>query len=67
MPTDSVSWHVYVPDQVALFSGRGIALREVKGVRNHSQFEIVDDLEAALEQFRLIANDLGGDSVEKVT
>ena len=34
-------------------NGRG------KGVRNHSQFEIVDDLEAALEQFRLIANDLG--------
>jgi type I restriction enzyme M protein len=24
--------------------------------------EIVDDLEAALEQFRLIANDLGGES-----
>jgi hypothetical protein len=41
--------------------------REGKGVRNHSQFEIVDDLEAALEQFRLIANDLGSDSSEKVT
>ena len=24
--------------------------------------EIVDDLEAALEQFRLIANDLGGET-----
>ena len=29
--------------------------------------EIVDDLEAALEQFRLIANDLGGEPSEKVT
>ena len=29
--------------------------------------EIVDDLEAALEQFRLIANDLGGETSEKVT
>ena len=29
--------------------------------------EIVDDLEAALEQFRLIANDLGNDTSEKVT
>jgi hypothetical protein len=29
--------------------------------------EIVDDLEAALEQFRLIANDLGGESSEKTT
>ena len=29
--------------------------------------EIVDDLEAALEQFRLIANDLGSDTLEKVT
>jgi hypothetical protein len=29
--------------------------------------EIVDDLEAALEQFRLIANDLSGDTSEKVT
>jgi len=29
--------------------------------------EIVDDLEAALEQFRLIANDLGGEEPEKVT
>jgi hypothetical protein len=29
--------------------------------------EIVDDLEAALEQFRLIANDLGSDTTEKVT
>lgn len=29
--------------------------------------EIVDDLEAALEQFRLIANDLGGDSSGKTT
>ena len=29
--------------------------------------EIVDDLEAALEQFRLIANDLGRDASEKVT
>ena len=29
--------------------------------------EIVDDLEAALEQFRLIANDLGSDTSEKVT
>jgi len=28
---------------------------------------IVDDLEAALEQFRLIANDLGSDTSEKVT
>jgi type I restriction enzyme M protein len=28
--------------------------------------EIVDDLEAALEQFRLIANDLGSDTSEKV-
>jgi type I restriction enzyme M protein len=28
--------------------------------------EIVDDLEAALEQFRLIANDLGNESEEKV-
>jgi len=27
----------------------------------------VDDLEAALEQFRLIANDLGSDTSEKVT
>jgi len=31
------------------------------------QFEIVDDLESALEQFRLIANDLGSDTSEKVT
>ncbi len=38
-----------------------------KGVSNHSQFEIVDDLEAALEQFRPIANDLGSDTSEKVT
>jgi hypothetical protein len=29
--------------------------------------EIVDDLKAALEQFRLIANDLGSDTSEKVT
>jgi hypothetical protein len=29
--------------------------------------EIVDDLEAALEQFRLIANDLGSDTSEKMT
>lgn len=58
MPPDSVSWHVCTRDSLALFSGRGIALREGKGVRNHSQFEIVDDLEAALEQFRLIARDL---------
>ena len=29
--------------------------------------EIVDDLEAALEQFRLIANDLGSESPEKTT
>ncbi len=29
--------------------------------------EIVDDLEAALEQFRLIANDLSSDTSEKVT
>jgi len=29
--------------------------------------EIVDDLEAALEQFWLIANDLGSDTSEKVT
>ena len=29
--------------------------------------EIVDDLESALEQFRLIANDLGSDASEKVT
>jgi type I restriction enzyme M protein len=29
--------------------------------------EIVDDLEAALEQFRLIANDLGNESEKKVT
>ena len=29
--------------------------------------DIVDDLEAALEQFRLIANDLGSDTSEKVT
>jgi type I restriction enzyme M protein len=29
--------------------------------------EIVDDLEAALEQFRLIANDLGGDLSDKAT
>ncbi len=29
--------------------------------------EIVDDLEAALEQFRLIANDLGSESAEKTT
>jgi hypothetical protein len=28
---------------------------------------LVDDLEAALEQFRLIANDLGSDTSEKVT
>ena len=28
--------------------------------------EIVDDLEAALEQFRLIANDLDSDTSEKV-
>ena len=27
--------------------------------------EIVDDLEAALEQFRLIANDLGSEPPEK--
>jgi hypothetical protein len=40
---------------------------EGKGVRNHSQFEIVADLEAALQQFRLIANDLGSDASEKVT
>jgi hypothetical protein len=46
-----------------------------KGVRNHFPElvlniiaqEIVDDLEAALEQFRLIANDLGSDTSEKVT
>ena len=37
-----------------------------KGVRSHSQFEIVDDLEAALEQFRLIANDLGSEPPEKM-
>ena len=42
-------------------------IRRNKGVRNHSQSEIVDDLEAALEQFRLIANDLGSDASEKVT
>ena len=29
--------------------------------------EIVDDLESALEQFRLIANDLDSDTSEKVT
>ena len=29
--------------------------------------EIVDDLEVALEQFRLIANDLGSESSEKTT
>jgi len=29
--------------------------------------EIVDDLEAALEQYRLIANDLGSDTSVKVT
>ena len=29
--------------------------------------EIVDDLEAALEQFRLIANDLGEEPSEKMT
>jgi len=29
--------------------------------------EIVDDFEAALEQFRLIANDLGSESTEKTT
>ncbi len=29
--------------------------------------EIVDDLEAALEQFRLIANDLGSEPLEKIT
>jgi hypothetical protein len=28
--------------------------------------EIVDDLEAALEQFRLIANDLGSEPLEKM-
>jgi len=28
--------------------------------------EIVDDLEAALEQFRLIANDLGSEAPEKM-
>ncbi len=28
--------------------------------------EIVDDLEATLEQFRLIATDLGGEPSEKV-
>jgi type I restriction enzyme M protein len=28
--------------------------------------EIVDDLEAALEQFRLIANDLGNERQEKM-
>jgi hypothetical protein len=37
-----------------------------KGVRSHSQYEIVDDLEAALVQFRLISNDLGSDASEKV-
>jgi hypothetical protein len=36
-----------------------VPVREEKGVRSYSQFEIVDDLEAALEQFRLIANDFG--------
>ena len=29
--------------------------------------EFVDDLEAALEQFRMISNDLGSDTSEKVT
>jgi hypothetical protein len=29
--------------------------------------EIVDDLEAALEQFRLIANDLGSETSDAVT
>jgi hypothetical protein len=29
--------------------------------------EIVDDLKATLEQFRLISNDLGSDTSEKVT
>jgi len=29
--------------------------------------EIVDDLEAALEQFRLIANDLSGEQVDVKT
>jgi hypothetical protein len=29
--------------------------------------EIVDDLEAAIEQFRLIANDLGSDTSDQVS
>jgi len=37
-----------------------------KGIRNLSQAETVDDLEAALEQFRLIANDLGSEAPEKM-
>ena len=48
---------------------------EKKGVSRHFLWivpdiiaqEIVDDLEAALEQFRLIMNDLGSDTSEKVT
>lgn len=45
----------------------GSLLEGNKGVRSHSQFDIVDDLEAALEQFRLIANDLSSDTSEKAT
>jgi len=41
--------------------------RKNKGVRNHYQYKIVDDPEADLEQFRLIANALDSDPSEQVT
>jgi len=36
-----------------------------KGNSNHCRHEVVDDLESALEQFRLITNDLGSESERK--
>jgi hypothetical protein len=49
---------------------RGAQVLSSHIVRNTARIiaqETVDDLEAALEQFRLIANDLGSDTSEKVT
>jgi hypothetical protein len=60
------------------FTGQVVHVLDGRGKRCQEQFflslaaglvaqEIVDDLEYALEQFRLIANDLGSDTSEKVT
>ncbi len=51
----------------ALIPQRSEDLKDLHGASLAAIQEIVDDLEAALEQFRLISNDLGRHTSEKVT